>query len=57
MKDNLGIRGGCLWLLTSEFDANNSEFIDNVAIQGGVIFAIQKSFFQIRNSNLIGNTA
>ena len=57
MENNLGFKGGCIWILSSEFDANKSSFTDNKAIQGGVIFAIQKSFFQIRNSVLRNNIA
>ena len=40
MENNLGFKGGCIWILSSEFDANKSSFTDNKAIQGGVIFAI-----------------
>ena len=57
MNNNIGSKGGCIWILSSEFDANNSYFTDNFAIQGGVIFAIQKAFFQIRSSVLSGNVA
>ena len=57
MHNNIGSKGGCIWILSSEFDANNSYFTDNFAIQGGVIFAIQKAFFQIRSSVLSGNVA
>ena len=57
MDNNIGSKGGCIWILSSEFDANASFFTDNKAIQGGVIFAIQKSYFQIRSSLLFGNIA
>ena len=37
---NTAVRGGCIQLVTSEFDAYNSVFLSNDAELGGAIFAI-----------------
>ena len=46
MKDNIGKEGGCIKIfLNCEFDAVDSTFAKNTGMQGGVIFAIQRSIF------------
>ena len=50
MSENIAAKGGCIWIVSSEFDAFNSNFINNKALQGGVIFAIQKTFFAVKSS-------
>lgn len=57
MDNNMGQKGGCLWIITTELDVSNSSLTNNKAIQGGVIFAIQKTFFAVRQSTLSGNLA
>ena len=57
MDGNIGSKGGCIWILSSEFDAHRSRFTNNLAEQGGAIFAIQRTFFQVRESEFIGNLA
>ena len=43
--------------MNSEFDATLSSFIQNISTKGGVIFAIQNSLMNIRESLLTGNRA
>ena len=50
MKGNLAWKGGCLELVSSEFDAYQTMFSENTAYQGGVIFAISQTIFQVRLS-------
>ena len=38
-------KGGCIQIVNSELDTYNSTFIENTGLQGGVIFAIQRSIF------------
>ena len=52
----MGLEGGCIKIrYNCEFDAVDSTFIKNTGMQGGVIFAIQRSIFQIRNSLITEN--
>ena len=46
MSENIGLEGGCIKIrFNSEFDAVDSTFSKNTSMQGGVIFAIQRSIF------------
>ena len=46
MSENMGLEGGCIKIrYNCEFDAVDSTFIKNTGMQGGVIFAIQRSIF------------
>ena len=50
MDANLSAKGGCIEIVNSELLARDSFFTRNVALQGGVIFAIQRALFEIRTS-------
>ena len=57
MDKNLSAKGGCLEIVNSELVARDSNFTQNVALQGGVIFAIQRTLFEIRTSLFWENMA
>ena len=55
MENNYGYKGGCINIVNSELDIERSLFRRNIGIQGGVIFAIQRSLFRISDSLLFNN--
>ena len=57
VNKNIAAKGGCAEVVSSQFGAFNSAFTENVAIRGGVIFAIQKTTLQIVNCQLSRNLA
>ena len=54
---NTAVRGGCIQIVSSEFEAIDSIFNNNNAELGGTIFAIQSSVMRIRRSELLDNRA
>ena len=56
-EKNTGVTGGCMYITNTELIATQSEFRDNLAIQGGVIFAIQSSTVDFRTVNFLRNFA
>ena len=57
MSDNSGAKGGCLQIVDSELLVVHSSFVGNKALQGGVIFAIQRAVFRVEDSELYENIA
>ena len=57
MQRNYGVQGACVGLTDSKFKAFEVKFVENVALQGGTLFAIQNSFIKFVKSELNGNFA
>ena len=57
MSENISTYGGCIRIVNTEFDADETVFKNNKGLKGGVIFAISKAFFAVRSSTLSGNMA
>ena len=57
MDSNLSAKGGCFEIVNSELLARDNYFTRNVALQGGVVFAIQRALFEIRTSIFQNNMA
>ena len=57
MESNFAFTGGCLRLISSELIAIETEFVDNIAYEGGVFDVSGTSMFEISSSKLTGNYA
>ena len=57
IDSNLSAKGGCFEIVNSELLARDNFFTRNVALQGGVVFAIQRTLFEIRTSLFQDNMA
>ena len=56
-QENTSVRGGCIQISNTEFDAQDSVFANNRAELGGAIFAIQESVMVVHKSILLTNYA
>lgn len=57
MKNNFGVQGACASMTYTELKIVESRFEGNAAMQGGVIFAIQKTFVESIHSSFSNNFA